>query len=87
MGRWAIASKDVGSTTYQMRAMASAMQATHKEEMTTLVNALQQVLVGGRLTCFGCGGDGHFKRELPNKTKGSLSASPRDGAPRTLCPC
>lgn len=75
-------SKDVDSTTYQTRAMASVMQAAHKEEMITLVNALQQVLVAGKWICFGCGREGHFKRELPNKTKGSSSASTRDGAPR-----
>lgn len=52
-----------------------------------MVNALQQVLVGGKWICFGCDREGHFNRELPNKTKGSSSASARDGAHRTSCPC
>ena len=61
--KWISASWDLGLISHQSRTMAAAMQVIHKEEMATLINALQQVTIGGKQTCFACGRGDHFKRD------------------------
>ena len=56
-----IATKDIGTHSHQTQTIASVLQASHKDDMTTLVCALQQTFPGKSHTCFGCGQEGHFK--------------------------
>ncbi|RWS19370.1 vomeronasal type-2 receptor 116-like protein [Leptotrombidium deliense] len=68
MGRWIVATKDVGTQSHQSQFLVATLQAQTVSLTEALTAALSSVPPKAKGVCYGCGQPGHFKREHPNGT-------------------
>ena len=94
MERWIVATKDVGTQSHQTRSISTALQAQTEALTEAMTKALSAMTASGGTAskgplvppksgrCFGCGQEGHFKKEWPQGRGGPTGRR----TPTTPCP-